>query len=103
MKLIVLLALLLPLQSFAWLNCGSSSGASPAAHQHCQDSQGATQTGDLAQHHPCGNCCVTAVAATPLRFTPSSFTYPPLSLPVHRSWRKVALDRLDRPPRLVFG
>jgi hypothetical protein len=108
MKLFMLLALMLPLQSFASLNCRSPDTASLETRQHCQDPAGRTQAGEtpaggLAQHHHCGSCCVAAVAAVPLRFTPPSFAHPAISLPAYRPWSSVALDRLDRPPRLVYG
>lgn len=105
----LLLALILPLQSFAaaW-NCGSAETGSPAAHQHCAPGSGAAHTGDLhtgdAQpHHHCGTCCAAAIAALPFDWiAPPSIT-PPIALPQMGSPPKVALDRLDRPPRPVSG
>ena len=100
-RLALLLALLLPLQGFAWVNCSSPQAASAAAHQHCQDSADGAQSGELGQHHHCGSCCVAAVAAMPLRFTPPSLTNPGISLPTRRPLPEAALGRLDRPPRLI--
>jgi hypothetical protein len=101
-RLVLLLALLLPLQSLAWVNCNAPDTASLAAHQHCEDSAGAAQSGDLPQqHHHCGSCCVAAIAATPQLFTPPSFTNAGILLPAHWPRHAVTLDRLDRPPRLV--
>lgn len=85
-RLVLLLALMLPLQSIAQVNCDS--------HQHC-----AAQT----QHHHCGSCCVPAVAASPTRFPPPPFVNSGISMPSYLSWLKVAPDRLDRPPRFVIG
>jgi hypothetical protein len=100
-NLLLLLALMLPLQGFAWVNCGSADNGPVAAHAHCQDpSSGKPATG-LAQHHHCGSCCVAAVAAAPLRFTPPLCANSGIPLPAHRPLLKVALDRLDRPPRLA--
>jgi hypothetical protein len=101
MRLVLLLALILPLQSFASISCGAPDAHSFASHQHCPDLPGAPSTGDAPQHHHCGSCCVTAIAAAPLRFTPPALTNPGDSLPVHRPLLKVTLDRLDRPPRLL--
>src|ERR1700733_5482467 len=92
-KFVLLLALLLPLQSFAWVQCSSTGAASVAAHQHCEDP---------AQHHHCGSCCVAAIAAMPSRFTPPSFSNSGIPLPALAPLFKVALDRLDRPPRTVI-
>jgi hypothetical protein len=92
-KFVLLLALMLPLQSFAWVKCSSPGAASAAAHQHCEDP---------AQHHHCGSCCVAAIAAMPLRLTPPSCSSSGISLPALAPLFKVALDRLDRPPRPVI-
>jgi hypothetical protein len=89
----LLLALLLPLQSFAWIQCSSAGTASMAAHQHCEDTD---------QHHHCGSCCVAAIAQMPSRFVPPSFSASGISLPALAPLLKVALDRLDRPPRPVI-
>jgi hypothetical protein len=100
MKLVLLLALVLPLQSFAsFWSCGSQDTAAAAAHEHCI--QPGAQQGGGEQHHHCGTCCVAAIAATALRWTPPRSVSPAASLPSHRSPPKVVLDRLDRPPRLV--
>jgi hypothetical protein len=91
-QLLLLLALMLPLQSFARISCGSPGAGPVAAHQHC---------GVPAQQHQCGSCCVAAVAAMPIHFTPPPFASSGVSLPALAPLPKVALDRLDRPPRLV--
>jgi hypothetical protein len=101
MTLVLLLALILPLQSFASIGCGSADAPSFASQQHCADHPGEPQSGAAPQHHHCGSCCVTAIAAAPLRFTPPPLTNPGVSLPAHRPLLSVTLDRLDRPPRLV--
>jgi hypothetical protein len=101
MRLVLLLALILPLQSFASISCGSRDAASFAPHQHCADSLGGSQTGDAPQHHHCGSCCVTAIAAAPLRFAAPPLTNSGVSLPTHRTLLTITLDRLDRPPRLA--
>jgi hypothetical protein len=101
MRLVLLLALILPLQSFASISCGSLDAPSFASQQHCPDHPSGPQGGDAPQHHHCGSCCVTAIAAAPLRFTPSPVTNPGVSLPAHRRLLTVILDRLDRPPRLA--
>jgi hypothetical protein len=98
----LLLALILPLQSFAaaW-NCGSPETTSAAAHQHCAPESGAVHTGDAPAHHHCGTCCAAAIAALSLGWiAPPSIT-PPIALPQIGPPPKVVLDRLDRPPRLV--
>ena len=107
MRLVLLLALILPLQSFASIGCGSPDAQSTASQQHCADHPGEPRSGDgpqsggAPQHHHCGSCCVTAIAAAPLRFAPPPPTNPGISLPAHRPLLTVTLDRLDRPPRLV--
>ena len=98
----LLLALILPLQSFAaaW-NCGSPDTASSAAQPHCATGSGAVHTGDAQPHHHCGSCCAAAIAALPFGWiAPPSIT-PPIALPQIGPPPKVAHDRLDRPPRLV--
>ena len=102
MRLVLLLALMLPLQSYAWVGC-SAPLAAVAAHQHCGDTGDGSPTGGQAQHHHCGSCCVAAVAAAPNRFSPPSFMSSGVSLPAYWPPLKVALDRLDRPPRLAAG
>ena len=102
MRLVLLLALILPLQSFAvaW-SCGPSEADSAAAHQHCAPESGAAHTGEAQVHHHCGTCCAAAIAALPFGWiAPPSIT-PPIALPQMGSPPNVALDRLDRPPRLV--
>jgi hypothetical protein len=98
----MLLALIWPLQSFARVQCGAPDAVQVAAHQHCAGPAG-SPTGDFGQHHHCGSCCVAAAVSAPIRFMPPVFIASGISLPAHRSLLEVALDRLDRPPRLVNG
>jgi hypothetical protein len=100
MTFVLLLALILPLQNFAsaW-SCGAhDTGA--AAHHHCATDSGKSQSG-AEQHHHCGTCCAAAIALVPFRWTPPRSASPEASLPSHLPPPKVALDRLDRPPRLI--
>ena len=103
------LSLLLPLQSFAAAACGQHDAANPstagaaaafaaaAAQDHCA-THATHQHGD----HACGKCCCGAamavttshdVAALPAAAQISNAVIgrPPI----------IALDRLDRPPRLI--
>jgi hypothetical protein len=100
-SLLLLLALILPLQGFAWVNCSSADSGPAAAHAHCQNPSGGTPAAGVDQHHHCGSCCVAAVATAPLRITPPLSANSGIPLPAHRPLLKVALDRLDRPPRLA--
>jgi hypothetical protein len=101
MMLVLLLALMLPLQTFAsvW-SCGAQDSVSAAAHHHCANGPGTPQ-GGVEQHHHCGTCCAAAIAPMPFRWTPPRTASSEASLPLQGSPPKVALDRLDRPPRLV--
>ncbi len=103
MRLIVLLVLILPLQGFASVHCVPFDSTASAAHQHCSDDARGAQSGMGPQHHHCGSCCVAAIAITPVRFALPPLTNRGASLPVHWPLLKVALDRLDRPPRRVFS
>src|SRR5271168_1619874 len=76
MRLVLLLLLMLPVQSFARINCDS--------HQHC---------GESTQYHHCGSCCLAAVAASPIRLTPPSFINSGISMPAYLPWLTVAPDR----------
>jgi hypothetical protein len=98
MMLVLLLALILPLQSFAsaW-SCSDQAGSAAAQH-HCADHAGKAQTGG-EQHHHCGTCCAAAIALMPFSWTPPPLVRAEASLPCNGSPPKVALDRLDRPPR----
>jgi hypothetical protein len=101
MSVVLLLALILPLQSFAaaW-SCSAHDAGAAAAHAHCANDSG-KPTGGSEPHHHCGTCCAAAIALMPFRWTaprPARFE---ASLPLHRSPPKVTLDRLDRPPRLL--
>jgi hypothetical protein len=94
MTLVLLLALILPLQGFAaaWSCSGHYTG-----HHHCPNDSGKPQGG--AQHHHCGTCCAAAIALVPFDWTAPRSASPEACLPSHRSPLKVALDRIDRPPR----
>jgi hypothetical protein len=102
MSLMLLLALILPLQSFAaaW-NCGSPETGSAVAHQHCAPGADAAQTGDAQPHHHCGTCCAAAIAVLPFGWTAPRSLTPGMAHPQFGPPPTVALDRLDRPPRLV--
>ena len=100
----LLLALLMPLQSFAAISgCAPPSAAQHGAHQvqaheHC--AQHPSQ--DLAlqhQHHACGDCCIAAVGQTLLDWIAPRSETPQLSLPELCDPLMISLDRLDRPPR----
>ena len=102
MRLVLLLALILPLQSFAssW-SCGAHDAGIAAAHQHCADHPGKANTAGGELRHHCGTCCSAAVALMPFRWTPPRLDSPEPSLPLKGSPPNIALDRLDRPPRPV--
>lgn len=101
MTVVLLLALILPLQSFAaaW-SCSTHDTGAAAAHPHCANDSGKPQ-GAGEPHHHCGTCCAAAIALMPFRWTAPRPASSEASLPLHLSPPKVALDRLDRPPRLL--
>jgi hypothetical protein len=101
MAFVLLLALILPLQSFAaaW-NCGAHATGAAAVHQHCANDSGKPQGGG-EQHHHCGTCCAAAMALMPFRWIPPRTTSSEASQPSRGSPPQIALDRLDRPPRLI--
>jgi hypothetical protein len=95
------LALLLPLQSFALPPCGRAAGteAALAAQHHC-----AQESTALRQHaeHGCGKCCCgAAFALTSVPGIAALPQVPELSRAVIGWPPSIALDRLDRPPRLI--
>ena len=98
MMLVLLLALMLPLQSFAsvW-SCNAQEGLAAAQH-HCADDSGKVHTG-AGQHHHCGTCCVAAVAFMPFHWTAPRSDGNEAILPLSGAPPQIALDRLDRPPR----
>jgi hypothetical protein len=98
MSLVLLLALILPLQGFAaaW-SCSAHATGESGAHHHCPNDSGKLQGGE--QHHHCGMCCAAAIALVPFSWTAPRSVSPEASLPPHSPPPKVALDRLDRPPR----
>jgi hypothetical protein len=99
MTLVLLLALILPLQSFAsaW-SCGAEATGAADPHHHCANDSGEPQ-GGAEQHHHCGTCCAAAIALMPFRWTAPRMVSSEASLPLQSSPPKVALERLDRPPR----
>jgi hypothetical protein len=101
LTLVLLLALILPLQSFAsaW-SCSPHDLGASAAHHHCANDSGKPQTGG-EQHHHCGTCCAAAIAWVPFRWTPPRSLSSEASLPLYGPPPRIALDRLDRPPRLI--
>jgi len=107
LELALLLVLMLPLQGFASaVSCAAfdaaadaaasppttTSTASTAADQHCAH-------GAAAQHHGCGSCCSAAIVVTSFHWAPPQSRRPQVSMPMHFHPPKLALDRLDRPPR----
>lgn len=101
MTLVLLLALILPLQSFAaaW-SCNAHAGAASAhSHSHCAGDSGKPQSAE--PHHHCGTCCAAAVALTAFRWNAPRPDGCEASVPLRQPPPKVVLDRLDRPPRLV--
>jgi hypothetical protein len=102
MTLVLLLALMLPLQTFAsaWSCSAQESLGGAAAHHHCANDPGQPQSGG-EQHHHCGTCCAAAIALMPFHWTPPRMASSEASLALQGSPPKVALDRLDRPPRPV--
>jgi hypothetical protein len=95
LKLALLLALILPLQGFAvaW-SCAAPETVEMSQH-HCGQADGASV------HHHCGTCCAAAIAATATVWATPPATITRLSLPSFRSLPAIALDRLDRPPRIL--
>jgi hypothetical protein len=103
MTLVLLLALIVPLQSFAaaW-SCGAHDPGSAAAHHHCADDLGRAQTGGEQRHH-CGTCCAAAIAWVPFRWHAPRSISSEASLPSYASPPSITLDRLDRPPRFILS
>jgi hypothetical protein len=95
----LLMALMLPLQSFAAAaHCDSAAQASVAAHAHCAEHEHAANP----QHHGCcADCCLAAAMAAALNWTLPRAAAPELFLPTLRTPLTVSLDRLDRPPRPI--
>jgi len=99
----LLLAVILPLRGYAAVaNCAADadSGRAVAVHgvhpSHCAHGAGALHS------HGCGNdCCGAAIVLTPARWlVPRT---PALGVSARIIWPSplLALDRLDRPPRLL--
>jgi hypothetical protein len=96
----LLFALMLPLQGYAAMpSCGQPDHAVQHAHtaaHHC------TQEPAAAHHSGCGECCCAiAIALAPIEWTAPRLTAPEISDTLIWSPPAVALDRLDRPPRLT--
>jgi hypothetical protein len=100
----LLFTLMLPLQGYAAMpSCGphdpaNSSAAStadaPPAATHCARAP-------AAHHHACGQCCCgAAIVPTPAHWIAPRLIAPEISLAALWPPPTVALDRLDRPPRL---
>ena len=100
MTFVLLLALILPLQNLAsaW-SCSAHETGAAAAQHHCANDSGRPQSGE--QQHHCGTCCAAAIALVPFSWTAPRSASPEAFLPSHRPPPKVALDRLDRPPRPI--
>jgi hypothetical protein len=95
LKLALLLALLLPLQSFAAASgCGAAGAITPSS-QHCPHE-------NAAQVHHCGTCCVAAITVMPALWLPPRLNNSEPSSLVLEHPPLVALDRLDRPPRFTL-
>jgi len=92
LELALLLVLMLPLQGFAAAAGCAASTAATAADQHCAH-------GAAAQHHSCGTCCSAAIVVTSFHWAPPQTLRPQVSMPPLPAAPKLALDRLDRPPR----
>jgi hypothetical protein len=96
----LLFALMLPLQGYAAMPvCREASVAFSAAQTHCA---GAQAVHPSVHHHNCDNCCCGAAMA----LTAAVFIAPLLSAPDvfdAALWPPptAAVDRLDRPPRLI--
>jgi hypothetical protein len=101
MTLVLLLTLTLPLQSFAAASsCSAHAAGSAAAQHHCGDDSGKPQSGGEPRHD-CGSCCAAAIAWAPIRWNPPRSAGSDVSLPSRRPPPKIALERLERPPRPV--
>jgi hypothetical protein len=94
----LLLALLLPWQSFAAAaHCDLISAVhSPTAHEHCAEHEHAPNP---PHHGCCADCCPSAVVAATLDWRLPRGATPELFLPAPRAPLNISLERLDRPPR----
>jgi hypothetical protein len=96
----LLFALLLPLQGYAAMPvCREAALASPAQQTQCA---GVHAVHHLAvHHHNCDNCCCgAAMVLSPADFIAPLRAAPGISDAALCPPPTVALDRLDRPPRL---
>jgi hypothetical protein len=102
----LLFALMLPLQGYAAMPiCGQHDHAAQepahtAAHHsaapHCAREPAAIH------HSGCGDCCcAVAIALSPINWAAPRLAAPQISNTLIWSAPAVALDRLDRPPRLA--
>jgi hypothetical protein len=95
-----LLALLLPLQTFAsaaYCRPLPSGGRAAVAHEHC--AQHFEHAQSRRHHGCCADCCLAAVSCAALDWTPPHLVTTEALLPEARAPLTIALDRLDRPPR----
>jgi hypothetical protein len=118
----LLLALMLPLQSYAATPaCARSPVLESAAPHHCAGERAAAHgdhsageraafhgnhsAGGFASHtNHCGDCCGgTAIALTPLQWSAPRLAAPESSRAILWSPPTVTADRLDRPPRFILA
>jgi len=103
----LLLALMLPLQSFtAAFGCEHANIAGQATqstqhvgttpHEHC--AQHPVHGSTVQSHGCCAACCMTAVVAATLDWTPPRAVASEPSLPGPSAPLLIPPDRLDRPP-----
>jgi hypothetical protein len=104
----LLLALMLPLQSFAAASScehaqtgqstalGGATAQGAAAHEHCAHHPAHAST--WQSHGCCAACCMAAVVAATLDWTPPRAVASEHYLPAPRAPLLISPDRLDRPP-----
>jgi hypothetical protein len=110
----LLLALMLPLQSFAAASScehaqtgqstapggttalGAATAQGAAAHEHCAHHPAHAST--WQSHGCCAACCMAAVVAATLDWTPPRAVALEHYLPAPRAPLLISPDRLDRPP-----
>jgi hypothetical protein len=98
-RLVLLLALMLPWQAFAGMSgCAQSGMAHLSSHDaHCRHSV------PTAVHHDCGTCCcMAATGVSPPIWHAPRFSAPESSVARIETSPSTLIDRLDRPPRLRF-
>jgi hypothetical protein len=93
----LLVALMLPLQSFAAAaHCDPAQHSPAASHEHCAQHEHAPS---LQHHSCCPDCCVTAVVVATAEWTLPHTCAHVLFLPASHMPLTTTIDRLDRPPR----